>query len=411
MFKHMVQAAIISGAVLMPVLGVSVARADDETKQAWRLFVTDQEEGRVTVLDLEQKSVIDRFATTGYVTHLVPSQSGRTLAAVQMDHDVVHMIDSGIELSSHGDHSDLEIHDPALLPITIAGKRPVHAVPDHGAFYMFFDGEGAAKVFDEGDLIAGKPGHKTVTGSAPHHGVVVPKGNYHLISEPNLAVETKPGSLPPRLGLKVLDQDGKQVGPVHTCTGLHGEASSAGVTAFGCEEGVIIAYQNGDDAPTVEMLPYGKDMPEGRVGHLAGGKAMQFFLGDYGSDKLVFIDHAEQNPFHLINLPVRYVHFILDPARVTIAYVFTEDGYLHAVDLLDGKIVRSVQITKPYSKDGHWRDPRPRIAVAGDVISVTDPREHLVRLVDTETFAGNGEIPVDGLPFNIVAVGGSGLSH
>ena len=174
---------------------------------------------------------------------------------------------------------------------------------------------------------------------------------------------------------------------------------------------MIIAYQNGDDAPTVEMLPYGKDMEEGRVGHLAGGKAMQFFLGDYGSDKLVFIDRTEQNPFHLINLPVRYVHFILDPARVTIAYVFTEDGYLHAVDLLDGKIVRSAQITKPYSKDGHWRDPRPRIAVAGDVISVTDPREHLVRLVDAETFANKGEIPVDGLPFNIVALGGSGLSH
>jgi hypothetical protein len=405
------QAAIIGGAVLMPIAGASVAGAADETRQAWRLFVTDQSEGGVTVLDLEQKSVINRFATTGYVTHLVPSESGRTLAAVQMDHDAVHMIDSGIKLFSHGDHSDIEIHDPALLPVTITGKRPVHAVPDHGAFYLFFDGEGAAKVLGEEDLIAGKAGHDTVKASAPHHGVVVPMGKYHLISEPDLAVETKPGSLPPRLGLKVLDQDGKQVGPVHTCTGLHGEASSAGVTAFGCEEGVIVAYQKGDDAPTVEMLSYGKDLPEGRVGHLAGGKAMQFFLGNYGADKLVLIDRAEQNPFGVIELPVRYVHFLLDPARVAMAYVFTEDGYLHAVDVLDGKIARSARITKPYSKDGHWRDPRPRIAVAGDVIAVTDPREHLVRLVDAETFESKGEIAVDGLPFNLVAVGGSGLAH
>ena len=411
MFRHLLQAATVSGAVLLPILGGSVAQAADETRHAWRLFVTDQNEGGVTVVDLEKKAIIDRFATTGYVTHLVPSESGKSIAAVQMDHDAVHMIDSGIKLFSHGDHSDIEINDAALLPVTITGKRPVHAVPDHGAFYVFFDGEGEARIFNEDRLISGKGDFKPVKAAAPHHGVVVPMGNYHLISEPNLEVETKPGSLPPRLGLKVLDQDGQLVGPIHTCTGLHGEASSAGVTAFGCEEGVIIALPNGDDAPTIKMLAYGTDMPSGRVGTLVGGKAMQFFLGNYGADKLVFIDWSEENPFQLINLPVRYVHFILDPIRVTTAYVFTEDGYLHAIDLLTGKITRSEQVTDPYSKDGHWRDPRPRLAIAGDIITITDPREQLVRLVDAKTFVNKGGIEVDGLPFNIVAIGGSGLSH
>lgn len=411
MFRHLVRATIMSGAVLMPVLGGSFAQAADETKEAWRLFITDQTEGGVTVVDLENKAIIDQFATTGYVTHLVPSESGKSLAAVQMDHDAVHMIDSGIKLFSHGDHSDIEIQDAVLLPVTITGKRPVHAVPDHGAFYVFFDGEGEARIFNEDQLISGKDNYKTIKASAPHHGVAVPMGNYMLISEPNLDVETKPGSLPPRLGLKILDQDSNQVGSIHTCTGLHGEASSAGVTAFGCEEGVILALPNGDDVPTIKMLDYDAAMPGGRVGTLVGGKAMQFFLGNYGADKLVFIDRSEEMPFQLIDLPVRYVHFILDPARVTTAYVFTENGYLHAVDLLGGKIIRSAQITEPYSKDGHWRDPRPRLAIAGDIITITDPREQLVRLVDAETFADKGSIVVDGLPFNIVAIGGSGLAH
>ena len=411
MFKNIARAAMVSGVALMPVFGASIAQADDETQQAWRLFVTDQKDGGVSVVDLEKMTVIDRFDTTGYVTHLVPSESGQTLAAVQMDHDAVHVIDSGIKVSSHGDHSDIDIHDAALLPVEITGNRPVHAVPHHGAFYMFFDGEGVAKVFGEDNLLAGQSKYDEVAATAPHHGVVVPMGDYYLISEPNLAVETKPGSLPPRLGLKVVDHDGKQVGDIHTCTGLHGEAYSAGIVAFGCEEGVITAQLGDDDVPAIKMLSYGEDMPSRRVGHLAGGKAMQFFLGDYGSDKLVVIEPTEDAPFRVVDLPVRYVSFALDPQQVTIGYVFTEDGYLHAVDVLDGKIIRSQQITKPYSKDGHWRDPRPRIAVAGDVIAVTDPRNHLVRLVDAESFADKGEIPVEGLPFNIVAIGGSGLSH
>ena len=85
-----------------------------------------------------------------------------------------------------------------------------------------------------------------------------------LISEPDVSKATKEGDLPPRLGLKVLNGEGQQVGEIATCTGLHGEASSAGMVAFGCKEGVLIARRDGSGMPEVEMLPYGDDMPEGR---------------------------------------------------------------------------------------------------------------------------------------------------
>jgi len=38
-------------------------------------------------------------------------------------------------------------------------------------------------------------------------------------------------------------------------------------------------------------------------------------------------------------------------------------------------------------------------------------RQSRVRVVDAETFEELQSIPVTGLPFNIVAVGGSGLQH
>jgi len=401
-------AGLLSASLLA---GAVPARAADETREAWRLFVTDQAEGKVTVIDAASGKVLNVFPTSGYVTHLTPSETGELLVAVQMDHDRVQVIGSGIRLSDHGDHGDIAIGDAVLLPAEIKGGRPVHTVMHGDEILQFFDLEGAARVYSEDALLAGNVSFETVKASAPHHGVVVPMGEAFLVSEPDLAAEAKPDTLPPRLGLRVIGAGGEPIGEVATCTGLHGEASSAGTVAFGCDEGVLLAEPQAGASPRLTLLPYGKEMPEGRVGTLLGGKAMRFFLGNYGEDRVVIIDPSAETPYQLVDLPVRRVDFALDPVRSTTAYIFTEDGRLHALDILTGKLTRSAPVTGAYSKDGHWRDPRPRLAVMGNVIAVTDPHAQLVRLLDAESFEELRTIPVKGLPFNIVAVGGSGLQH
>ncbi|MGO4842726.1 hypothetical protein AB4144_61690, partial [Rhizobiaceae sp. 2RAB30] len=87
------------------------------------------------------------------------------------------------------------------------------------------------------------------------------------------------------------------------------------------------------------------------------------------------------------------------------------DGKLHRIDVVSGTLDGSISLTEPYSMDGHWNDPRPRIAVAGDRIVVTDPLNGMLHLIDAATFTKADEIPVEGKPFNIVAVGGSGETH
>jgi len=390
------------------VTGLSPALADDV--EAWRLFVGDQSAAKLTVLDGTKGEPVAEFPLKGYATHLVASETGRTVFAVQMDHDAVDVVKTGVTFTDHGEHRDVELQQPALLP-RLEGKRPVHAVPHDDQVLQFFDMEGEARVFEESALLDGKPEHDVVKAAAPHHGVAVPMGGYMLVSEPDLSAAVKDGELPPRLGLKVLDKDGNQVGDVATCTGLHGEASSAGIVAFGCKEGVLVVRANGHDAPKPEMLKYREDMPEGQVGTLLGGKAMQFFLGNYGDDKVVVIDPSADEPYRVVPLPVRRVDFALDPERATTAYVFTEDGKLHVLDVLSGKLTQSAQVTEAYSKDGHWRDPRPRVAVMGDEIAVTDPREQRIRILDTASLKETRSIAVEGLPFNIVAVGGEGVRH
>ncbi|MCS6758539.1 MAG: ZinT/AdcA family metal-binding protein [Candidatus Devosia euplotis] len=113
----------------------------------------------------------------------------------------------------------------------------------------------------------------------------------------------------------------------------------------------------------------------------------------------------------MIELPTRRVTFAVDPVRAHFAYIFTEDGQLHQLDVISGELTKSLSLTAPYSMDGDWSDPRPRIAVAGDRIVVTDPLAGRLLLVDAESFEQDGEIAVEGTSFNIVAVGGTGAAH
>ncbi|TCQ08803.1 hypothetical protein C8J34_103191 [Rhizobium sp. PP-F2F-G36] len=403
--------AMFLATTLLATLAAPLAlRAEEEKSESWRLFVADHTQPVVRAIDLGTDKEIGRFDLKGYAA-LSLSDTGRTVFAIQGDQNVVNVIDTGIALSDHGEHRDIEVGDTKLLGTAISGEKPGHVVTHDDRVAVFYDRGGKADLVTESGLLEGKVDLKTFDTTAAHHGVAVPMGRYLLVSVPDTTASVKEGELPPRLGLRVLDEEGRQVGDVATCTGLHGEATSARLVAFGCAEGVLIAQPGGIDGPKLDMLPYGKDLPEGKVSTLLGGTSMQFFLGNYGEDKVVLIEPGAETPYRLIELPLQRIDFALDPAHPRNAYILTEDGKLHLLDVVDGAITRSAAVTEPYSKDGHWRDARPRLAVAGDHIAITDPRHSLVRLIDGKTFKEVRTIPVEGQPFAVVAAGGSGATH
>ncbi|QDZ09366.1 zinc metallochaperone AztD [Devosia ginsengisoli] len=390
---------------LIPFLAATAlttpAFADDIS--AWRLFIADHAEPSVTALDLATGDTLATFPLASpavlYATH-----SAEAVYAVQGAGNQVSAIASGIHIHDHGDHGDIDITDPTLIEAAIAGEKPVHFVEHGGKIALFFDAEGKTRIVSETDWLAGGDLVPTEFDSgAPHHGVAVPWGDYTIVSVPNPA---DPTALP--IGVNVLDASGAVVGDLHACPDLHGEASSGNMLAIACAEGLLVV--TGSGVPEITLLPYA-GLPDGKSTTLLGGVGLQYFLGNYGADKLVTIDPSAENPFRLIDLPTRRVHFAADPVRPKFAYVFTEDGQLRQLDVLKGEIVQSVTITAPYSMDGDWNLPRPRIAVAGDVVAVTDPNQSQVHLIDIATFTETGTIPVAGAPYNIVAVGGSGTEH
>lgn len=377
---------------------VSGLAASADEGGTFRLIVADHTAPVVRVIDSDG-AVTATFDIKGPAS-LARGPSGTIVYAIQSDADVVQAIDSGIVLSDHGDHADLKVNDPQLLDTAMTGKRPVHFIVHDGRIAVFYDGEGLARIYSER---GGEP--RVVETAAPHHGVAATVGDAVLVSIPH---PEDPSKLP--VGIRMLDESGAQIGEDHACPDLHGEAASGSLMALACATGVLLVRPDGDGQPKVEHLAYGSDLPEGKSTTLLGASGLQYFVGNYGPDAIVAIDPSAVK-FTRVQLPTRRVHFAMDGERPQLVYVFTEDGQLHSINALTGSIEASLALTGPYSMEGHWRDPRPRLAVAGDEIFVTDPISGLIHVVDIGSFTKDREIKVDGMPYNIVAIGGHGEHH
>lgn len=378
------------------------ARAEEQT--AWRVFVSDQAAPVVHAIDIDTGKQIASFDTKAPAS-LYRSESGRTVFAVQGKGDTVSVIASGIAVGDHGDHGDISVEAPKLLDISFDGKKPSHFVDHDGDIALFFDGEGMVRIVDEANVLEGMPAIREVATAAPHHGVALAMGDHVLATEPNFE---NPDELP--VGIRVTDRSGATLGDVHPCRDLHGEAASGNLVAIACAKGLLIASEEAGK-PEITFLPYDEALPSGKSTTLVGGRGLQYFLGNYGPSAVVLVDPKAEDAFRLIELPTRRVHFAVDPVRAKYAYVFTEDGNLHRIDVIAGKIDATLKLTDPYSMDGHWSDPRPRIAVAGDTIVVSDPLKSVLHTVSAQDFVQKDDIHVDGKPFNLVAVGGSGETH
>jgi zinc transport system substrate-binding protein len=392
------------GAALLATTALVPAHADDDVT-AWRLFVADHETGTVSVVDAEARETLRTLELDG-PTRLYRTESGEAIFAVQGAANTVSAISSGIAFHDHGDHADIDIEDAALLDVAFEGGKPSHFVEHRGDIAIFFDGDGTVATTTERAVLDGSSDVQEFDSGAPHHGAAAVFAGHVLITEPHPEDST---NLP--IGIKTLEMSGEAIGDLAECPDLHGEASSGNIMVFACETGLLVVTPERGE-PKIALLAYSEDLPDGKVTTLIGGVGLQYFMGNYGPNAIVLIDPVEEaNAFRLIDLPTRRVHFAVDPIQAKFAYVFTEDGSLHQIDVLSGEIAQSVLLTEPYSMDGHWSDPRPRIAVAGDHIVVTDPLAGKLHLVERDTFEQTGKIELDGTPFNIVAVGGTGAVH
>ncbi|MCR6719459.1 MAG: hypothetical protein NVV59_04020 [Chitinophagaceae bacterium] len=184
-----------------------------------------------------------------------------------------------------------------MLHVHIDGDKPAHFVEVQGNIAQWFDGEDEVRVFTEKAVRDEKLEVRTANVVAPHHGVAVPYQNHVVVSIPNPEDASKRP-----IGARVVDFEGNTVGEDVACPGLHGSAGSGSLYALACDTGLLLIKQEGG-APTIEHLPYASSPPEGSSSTLIGGKGLQYFIGNYGADRVVIVDPSEgENGFQLVQL-------------------------------------------------------------------------------------------------------------
>jgi hypothetical protein len=383
-----------------PNRGGAKARSSIQVQE--RLVVSDAKTSTIRVIDLASGKLLASFNVKGRA-RLHTGASGRYVYAVQADAGAIAVVDTGIATESHGDHDDIKVTRPRLLPISLSGPRPSHVSHDGARVAAFFDGDGTAQAFLERDLAGGKLRtlQRFETG-AKHHGVAQPIGRQIALTVPP-AGEGLPNAVE-------VHAPGKPASLRMECPRLHGEGQTARYIAFGCADGVVI-YETGRNALDARKVSYPQTLPADRmIRNLAGASGFTFLVGDFGADGMVVLDpSAKDGDFRYIPLPARRMHFHLHPESGDKLFVIVEDGTLIRIDPIGGKETGRFQATSRYSMEQGIM--RPRITSAGPYVAVSNPAAGEVVIVDAETMTERRRIKLGGEPLDVAAIARAGHAH
>ncbi len=371
---------------------------------AYRAVIADHANGKITVVDALAGKIITNYGVEG-PARLKANQTGRLIYATQGAQNRVDVIDSGITITSHGDHADVDVKAPRMTAASFLGPKPSHINIHNGRVAAFFDGDGQASILTEEALLSGKGKPSLIKTAAPHHGLAAPVGIFTAVSIPH---PTDAKELP--IGIELVDRAGKSVSRSANCPRLHGEARSGIISAFGCADGVLLLRMTRTGG-VFEKIAYSGTLPgERMVRNMAGGNAVTSFLGDFGPDGMVVIDPAAKE-FTFVKLPARRMAFTREVVVGDFGYVITEDGQLHKINALTGKIEASLAVTERYSMEGGSSVARPRLSASGDRVVVTDPAKAQIHVIDSSKMQIVHKVSVPGAPFDVVVVGAAGGDH
>lgn len=346
----------------------------------------------VQVLDAKDGRVLGDFATKDE-PRVSLAGDGRHVFLVQSDAGITNILDAGSWAVAHGDHAHYYTADPALRESTVEGDTPVHVVSHGDQTAVFHDGDGTAAVFDENGLLIDSLDMATIDSGAPHHGVVVPTDDGAIVSippEPGNGDDTLP------TGVAIVDEEGAEVERFDNCPGMHGETTAGDLTAFACEDGVLLV----DEADATKV-----DYPSGagRIGSFTQGPAGDTLVGDYTETSLLALD-LKSHKTREIALNSPYAARAFDEHGDAI--VLTTDGTLHVVDPQSGKTTRAIKDVLPaFEIPEDWQEPRPTLTIAGHTAYVADPATSTVTPVELETGTAGTAFRLDAVPTGVAAVG------
>ncbi|WP_259606721.1 zinc metallochaperone AztD [Microbacterium neungamense] len=333
-------------------------------------------EGGVLVVDGETLEVIADL----------PSEEFVRLNPAGDDRHVVVTTSKGFQF--------LDMDAAELTDLVVPAEAAAHVVRHAGRTVLYDDATSDTTIFDTAELAemdGTLPAAEVVPGVEAHHGVSVVLEDGTLV--------TTVGDATARTGIRATDAEGAEIAANADCPGVHGEgAAKDEALVFGCENGVLV-YDDGEITKLTSPDAYG------RIGNAYASEDSPLVVMDYNDDPdaegyllsdIVLVD-TEAKTLQKVALPdgVEYTWRGVVRGPSGDALMIGSDGWLHVIDPATGAVTASHDAIEAWEGPAEWQQPHPAIAVAGDVVYVTDAANREIVALDA---AGGEEIARAGLP-------------
>ncbi len=370
-----------------------------------RLLVSDAEEAKVYVVDLDERTVIETIDVAYASSFLTNDPSGRFVwLSHYFDDGGFEVIDGGIVYEPHDDHFHLDTDAPKLLDRAFPGPQPTHVVHHDGIFAFYFDGEAKAGLLPESSLITGIITEPTwVFSTPPHHGVALPTHGHVIITRSSrMATDEEQqegwlGGIPTGVSIRTLDNPNDETQSFDGCTKLHGEAVHGDHVAFGCDEGVLLLTYGESDFSGEMIAPPAGSLA--RAYTVLAHPDASVFVTDFGP-ALGVVDPSAKT----MNVQ------LLPDAANGAGFAFLSDGTDTRVVVMgsNGKLYRLTPTT--LAPEGDAMDvataaDRFLLTVGGGRISVATPGSTELVVIDAESWEIAGTVTLPGTPASIAHVG------
>ena len=242
---------------------------------------------------------------------------------------------------------------------------------------LYFDGTGEAVIIDDSALSHGSVTELgRVDTGGPHHGFAVSHDGNYVITLPGEDVVALPNEM------AVASPTG-EIGPVHPCAQIHGEAGLAYGGAAACADGVLVLSDEGSEwtsrfisYPSVDDEdPYGYG--HARAWLLLAPPQVDWMAAAMGARHVLVVDPVSETA-RAFDMGESVALLALGVTSTGDGMVvLTADGVLHLVDPIDGEVVSSTELLSPYA-EGEPGTPYRQLVMVDDVHYVSDPVERVV---------------------------------
>lgn len=401
---------------------------DYEIESGGRLVVTDTASNTLTVIELDDISILDTFTSTFEGSSISASAGYRYAVISSRANGITEFLDGGLWREDHVDH----LHDykeaPALSDFSLEGSKPTHIVAHDGQLAVFYDGDAetsmpaGVKVVTDLQIASEIDDVPSLDFTVNMHGVAEPRGDMLISSvrrDDTVSVSSNP-ILPDSVAVFHY-HDGEYEEEQRfdgECADLHGAAQNELAVAFGCGNGVLVL--NEDDEVFTSAFVENIDSLNGlRIGTLYGHEHADTFIGvasQHGSGSAIL---ANVSP---VTNSMEVIDWKPEADAHAVSYGFTHEGEYFAI--LDDKGYVTLLEAHAEGGDTHWEFAH-KIDVASanagsltdeqsfsmtvsqveDMLFVVDPVAQAIWAVDLEDESATTLLSLDFVPSGAVWLG------